>query len=96
MDYLELNVGKGCATPRNKPKIKKRNIVLALHEPSETRLAVHQIEQERTNCLPGQILGLAIKTEIKSEIKQEQEHRNTLHRYKNRPLTGNVNYIHPD
>ena len=40
--------------------------------------------------------GLAIKTEIKSEIKQEQEHRNTRHRYKNRPLTGNVNYIHPD
>ena len=79
VDYLELNVGKGCATPRNKPKIKKRNIVLALREPSETRLAAHQIEQERKNCLPGQILGLAIKTEIKSEIKQEQEHRNTRH-----------------
>ena len=62
VDYLELNVGKGCATPRNKPKIKKRNIVLALREPSETRLAAHQIEQERKNK-STEILDIDIKTD---------------------------------
>ena len=96
IDYLELNVGRGCAQPRNKPKTKKMNIVMALREPSETCLAAHQIQLERQNSQPGQILGLAIKTEIKSETGSEQDHRNTRHRYKSQPLTGNINYIHPD
>ena len=96
IDYLEMNIGKGCAQPRSKSKPKKIDIVAALGEPSETWLAAHQIQLEHQNSQPGQILGVAIKSEIKSEIKQELEQRNTGHRYKGKPLSGNVNYIHLD
>ena len=96
IDYLELNVGKGCAQPRGKPKPKKSDIVAALREPSEICLAAHQVQLECQHSQPGQILGMAIKSEIKSEIKQELEQRNTRHRYKGRPLSGHANYIHPD
>ena len=34
--------------------------------------------------------------EIKTEVKQELEKINTLHRYKGKPLWGKPNYIHPD
>ena len=80
-----MNIGKGHAQPKSKPCPKKIDIVAALREPSETRLAAHQIQKDCRNCQPGQILGVAIKTEIKTVIKQELEKMNTRHKYKLHP-----------
>ena len=90
-----MNVAKCRAQPRRKLPPKKIDIVAALQEPSETHLAAHQIQEDRCNYKPGQILGVAIKTEIKTEIKQELEKINTRHKYKGKPLWGKPNYIHP-
>ena len=96
VDYLEMNVGKCRAQPRRKLPPKKIDIVAALREPSETRLAAHHIQEDCRNYKPGQILGVAIKMEIKTEVKQELEKINTRHRYKGKPLWGKPNYIHPN
>ena len=73
IDYLEMNVGRCRAQPRRKLPPKKIDIVAALREPSETCLAAHRIQEDCRNYKPGQVLGVAIKTEIKTEIKQELE-----------------------
>ena len=91
-----MNIGKCRAQHRRKLPPKKIDIVAALREPSETCLAAHRIQEDRRNYKPGQILGVAIKTEIKTEIKQELEKINTRHKYKGKPLWGKPNYIHPD
>ena len=91
-----MNVGKCRSQPRRKLPPKKIDIVAALQEPSETCLAAHRIQEDHRNYKPGQILGVAIKTEIKTEIKQELEKINTRHKYKGKPLWGKPNYIHPD
>ena len=96
VDYLEMNIGKGHAQPRSKPRPKKIDIVAALREPTETPLAAHQIQLDCQSSQPGQILGVAIKSEIKTEIKQELEQTNTRHKYKGKPLWGKAHYIHPD
>ena len=96
VDYLEMNVGKCRAQPRKKLPPKKINIVAALRDPSETRLAAHRIQEDCCNYKPGQILGVVIKTEVKTEIKQEHEKINTRHKYKGMTLWGKPNYIHPD
>ena len=96
VDYLEMNVGKCRAHPRRKLPPKKINIVAALREPSETRLAAHRIQEDRRIYKPGQILGVAIKTEVKTEIKQEHKKINTRHKYKGMTLWGKPNYIHLD
>ena len=83
-----MNIGKGCAQPRSKPRSKKIDKLAALREPSETRLAAYQIQLDRQSSQPGQILGVAIKSEIKMEIKQELEQTNTRHKYKGKPLWG--------
>ena len=72
------------------------NIVAALWEPSETRLAANQIQKEHQNSYPGEVIGVAIKMEIKSEIKIELEKVNTRNKYKNIGPPKNPNYIHPD
>ena len=91
-----MNIGRCRAKPRRKLPPKKIDIVAALREPSETRLAAHRIQEDCCNYKPRQILGVAIKTEIKTEIKQELEKINTRHKYKGKPLWGKSNYIHPD
>ena len=96
VDYFEMNIGKGCAQPRSKPRSKKIDKLAALREPSETQLAAYQIQLDHQSSQPGQILGVAIKSEIKTEIKQELEQTNTRHKYKGKPLSGKVHYIHPD
>ena len=47
IDYLEMNIGKCRTQPRRKLPPKKIDIVAALQEPSETRLAAHQIQEDR-------------------------------------------------
>ena len=91
-----MNVGKCRAQPRRKLPPKKIDIVAALWQPSETRLAAHRIQEDCRNYKPGQILKVAIKTKIKTEIKQELEKINTRHKYKGKLLWHKPNYIHPD
>ena len=98
VNYLEVNIGKSAPQPKakSKPKTKKTDIVAALREPSETRLAAYQIQKERQHSNPGDVIGTIIKTEIKSEVKIEQDRINTRHKYKNTKFPTNVNYIHTD
>ena len=42
------------------------------------------------------MIGVAIKTEIKSEVKIELDRVNTRHKYKRHSFPDNPNYIHPD
>ena len=95
-DYLDMNIGHCCPQPKSKPHPKKLDIVAALREPSETRLAAHHYQENRRNNCPGLVIGTMIKTEIKSKIKVELERVNTRHKYKNTAMLTNVNYIHPD
>ena len=79
MNYLELNVGKSAPQPKSKSKskTKKIDIVAALRELSETRLAAYQIQKERQHSNPGLLLiGTIIKMEIKSEVKIELDRIN--------------------
>ena len=98
VNYFELNIGKGRPQPKskNKSKTKRLDIVAALREPSETRLAAYQIQKKRQHSNPGDVIGTIIKTEIKSEIKIESEQINTRHRYKNTLFLMSTNYIHAD
>ena len=98
MNYLELNIGKSILQPKSKSnsKTKKIDIVAALKEPSETRLAAYQIQKERQHINPGDVIGTIIKTEIKSEVKIELDRINMRHKYKNTKFPTNVNYIHTD
>ena len=98
VNYLELNIGKSVPQPKpkSKSKTKKIDIVAALREPSETRLAAYQIQKERQHSNPGDVIGTIIKTEIKSEVKIELDRINTRHKYKNIKFPVNANYIHVD
>ena len=98
VNYLELNIGKSAPQPKSKSKskTKKIDIVAALREPSETRLAAYQIQKERQHINPGDVIGTIIKTKIKSEVKIELDRINTRHKYKNTKFPTNVNYIHAD
>ena len=98
VNYLELNIGKSVPQPKSKSKskTKKIDIVVALRELSETRLAAYQIQKERQHINAGDVIGTIIKTKIKSEIKIELDRINTRHKYKNTKFPTNVNYIHAD
>ena len=98
VNYLELNIGKSILQPKSKSKskAKKIDIVAALREPSETRLAAYQIQKERQHINPGDVIGTLIKMEIKSEVKIELDRINTRHKYKNTKFPTNVNYFHAD
>ena len=98
VNYLELNIGKSVPQPKPKGKsrTKKIDIVAALRELSETRLAAYQIQKERQHSNPGDVIGTIIKTEIKSEVEIKLECVNTRHKYKNRKFPLNPNYIHVD
>ena len=98
MNYLKLNIGKSVPQPKpkSKSKTKKIDIVAALREPSETRLAAYQIQKELQHSNPGDVIGTIIKTEIKSEVKIELDRINTRHKYKNIKFPVNANYIHVD
>ena len=98
VNYLELNIGKSALQPKSKSKskTKKIDIVAALREPSETRLAAYQIQKEQQHIHPGDVIGTIIKMEIKSEVKIELDRINMRHKYKNTKFPLNVNYIHAD
>ena len=98
VNYFELNIGKSTPQPklRGKLKTKKIDIVAAVREPSEMRLAAYQMQNDCQNSYLGDVIGTAIKTEIKSEIKIELERVNTRHKYKNCKFPEHPNYIHVD
>ena len=96
VDYLEMNIGRSRPQPKGKSRTKKLDIVEALREPSETQLAAYRIQEDHHNNLPGEVIGIAIKTEIKSEIKIEMEKVNMRNKYKGSIMPMNPNYIHPD
>ena len=100
VDYFDMNVGHSPQKPKQKTRWKKLDIVSTFHEPSETRVALHRIQEDhhKTSTVIGTTIKSEIESTVKSDIKSEYKKVNTHHKYKGTHTVNwsTPNYIHPD